>query len=121
MLSRGNNTLTLMVQTFSGLSREIWSLRGDHGNNWHQAEISLYPKENIMVMLSSNYVFCTFTEHCALLYCTLRTALVTALYIAHGELHAVRCEMHIAHCTLHCALHTALRTAHCALRLYRSA
>lgn len=49
MMSRGNNTLILLVQTFSGTSKQIWFLRGDHGDKWHHAAISLSPVEDLKV------------------------------------------------------------------------
>ena len=49
MMSRGNNSLMLLVQTFSGTKKQIWSLRGNHGDKWHHAAISLSPEEDLKV------------------------------------------------------------------------
>ena len=49
MMSRGNNSLMLLVQTFSGTKKQIWSLHGDHDDKWHHAAISLSPEEDLKV------------------------------------------------------------------------
>ena len=50
-MSGSNNSLSLFVQTFSGVSKQAWRLHGDHGNEWNFASIKLSPNEDLMVIL----------------------------------------------------------------------
>ena len=51
MSSADNNTLSVFVEDTSGKKTLLWAVRGNHGNSWSQAAITLRRESDIKVTI----------------------------------------------------------------------